>query len=55
MFVLVINREVGGHVENMELHKIHVKFVRILQGKDHLRGLDIEEMAVKQDLFIPCL
>jgi len=25
MFVMVINREVGGHVAYMEVHKIHVK------------------------------
>jgi hypothetical protein len=43
MFVMVKNREVGGHVEYMEVHKIHVKnSVSKLPGRIPLnRGLDI--------------
>jgi hypothetical protein len=38
MFVMVINREVGGHVANMEVYKIHVKkFVRKLQRRRPLK------------------
>jgi hypothetical protein len=39
MFVMVINREVSGHVAYMEVHKINVKkFVRNLQGRRPLRS-----------------
>ena len=38
MFVMVINREVGGHVAYVEVHKIHVKkFVIKLQGRRPLK------------------
>jgi len=38
MFVMVINREVGGHIAYMEVNKIHVKkFVRKLQGRRPLK------------------
>jgi hypothetical protein len=35
---MVINREMGGYVAYMEVHKIHVKkFVRKLQGRRPLK------------------
>ena len=54
---MVINREVGGHVAYMEVHKIHVKKIcqKTAREKTTEEDFYIEEMAIQQALFIPGL